>query len=50
MAIEDCSRRMKQRSGSFRPSYENALRTTKRNNYSPRTRLDNLGFRVVRVD
>jgi formylglycine-generating enzyme required for sulfatase activity len=45
---EDCSRRMA-RSGSFR-SYENALRTTKRNNYSPRTRLDNLGFRVVRVD
>lgn len=45
---EDCSRRVA-RSGSFR-SYENALRTTKRNNYSPRTRLDNLGFRVVRVD
>ncbi len=45
---EDCSHRMA-RSGSFR-SYENALRTTKRNNYSPRTRLDNLGFRVVRVD
>lgn len=45
---EDCSRRVA-RSGSFR-SYENALRTTKRSNYSPRTRLDNLGFRVVRVD
>ncbi len=45
---EDCSRHVA-RSGSFR-SYENALRTTKRNNYSPRTRLDNLGFRVVRVD
>lgn len=45
---EDCSRRVA-RSGSFR-SYENALRTTKRNNYSPRTRLDTVGFRVVRVD
>jgi formylglycine-generating enzyme required for sulfatase activity len=44
----DCSKRVV-RSSSFR-SYENTLRTTKRNKYSPTTRMDMLGFRVVRVD
>jgi formylglycine-generating enzyme required for sulfatase activity len=44
----DCSKRVA-RSSSFR-SYENTLRTTKRNKYSPTTRMDMLGFRVVRVD
>jgi formylglycine-generating enzyme required for sulfatase activity len=44
----DCSKRVA-RSSSFR-SYENTLRTTKRNKYSPTTRMDMLGFRVVRVN
>jgi formylglycine-generating enzyme required for sulfatase activity len=44
----DCSRRMV-RSSSYR-TYENGLRITKRHNYSPRTRMDTLGFRVVRID
>ncbi|MEN9847502.1 MAG: hypothetical protein RL368_242 [Pseudomonadota bacterium] len=44
----DCSRRMV-RSSSYR-TYENALRVTKRNSYNPKTRMDVLGFRVVRVD
>ncbi len=44
----DCSKRMV-RSSSYR-SYENALRTTKRNKYSSKTRMDTLGFRVVRVN
>jgi formylglycine-generating enzyme required for sulfatase activity len=37
------------RSSSFR-TYENGLRTTKRNRFSPGTRIETLGFRVVRVD
>jgi formylglycine-generating enzyme required for sulfatase activity len=37
------------RSSSFR-TYENGLRTTKRNPFSPGTRIDTLGFRVVRVE
>ncbi len=44
----DCSKRVA-RSSSFK-SYENTLRTTKRNSYSPTTRMNMLGFRVVRVD
>ncbi|BAP55499.1 hypothetical protein THII_1202 [Thioploca ingrica] len=44
----DCSKRVA-RSSSFK-SDKNALRTTKRNKYSPTTRIDTLGFRVVRVD
>ena len=44
----DCSKRMV-RSSSYR-TYENALRTTKRSKYSPKTRMDTLGFRVVRVN
>jgi formylglycine-generating enzyme required for sulfatase activity len=44
----DCSKRVV-RSSSFR-SYENNLRTTKRHKYSPKTRMDTLGFRVVRVN
>jgi formylglycine-generating enzyme required for sulfatase activity len=44
----DCSRRMV-RSSSYR-TYENALRVTKRNSYNPKTRMDVLGFRIVRVD
>jgi formylglycine-generating enzyme required for sulfatase activity len=37
------------RSSSFR-TYENGLHTTKRNKFSPGTRIETLGFRVVRVD
>jgi formylglycine-generating enzyme required for sulfatase activity len=37
------------RSSSFR-TYEDGLRTTKRNKFSPGTRINTLGFRVVRVD
>jgi formylglycine-generating enzyme required for sulfatase activity len=37
------------RSSSFR-TYEEGLRTTKRNKFSPGTRLETIGFRVVRVD
>ncbi|MCK5525176.1 MAG: SUMF1/EgtB/PvdO family nonheme iron enzyme [Thiomargarita sp.] len=37
------------RSSSFR-TYDEGLRTTKRNKFSPGTRLDTIGFRVVRVD
>jgi formylglycine-generating enzyme required for sulfatase activity len=44
----DCSQRMV-RSSSYR-SYINSLRTTKRNHFHPNTRIDTLGFRVVRVD
>ncbi len=44
----DCSKRVV-RSSSFK-SDKNSLRTTKRNKYSPTTRIDTLGFRVVRVD
>ncbi len=44
----DCSRRIV-RGSSYR-SYESSLRLTKRHNYSPRTRMDTLGFRVVRVE
>ncbi|MCV6637963.1 SUMF1/EgtB/PvdO family nonheme iron enzyme [Candidatus Albibeggiatoa sp. nov. NOAA] len=43
----DCSRRIV-RGSSYR-TYENSLRMTKRHNYSPRTRMDTLGFRVVRL-
>lgn len=43
----DCSRRIV-RGSSYR-TYENSLRVTKRHNYSPRTRMDTLGFRVVRI-
>ncbi|OQW93622.1 MAG: hypothetical protein BWK79_10175 [Beggiatoa sp. IS2] len=44
----DCSKRIA-RSSSFR-TYEKDLRVTKRYDYSPQTRLETLGFRVVRVD
>ncbi len=44
----NCSRRIV-RSSSFR-TYVNNLRTTKRNNFNPKTRINTLGFRVVRVD
>ena len=44
----DCSKRVV-RSSSFK-SYENSLRTTKRQKFSPKTRMDMLGFRVVRVN
>lgn len=44
----DCSKRVA-RSSSFR-TYEKDLRVTKRYDYSPQTRLETLGFRVVRVD
>lgn len=44
----DCSRRMV-RSSAYR-SFESSLRVTKRNKYNPKTRIDSLGFRVVRVD
>ncbi len=44
----NCSRRVA-RSSSFK-SYENELRTTRRHKYSPNTRMDTLGFRVVRID
>jgi len=44
----DCSQRMV-RSSSYK-SYINSLRTTKRNHFHPNTRIDTLGFRVVRVD
>jgi formylglycine-generating enzyme required for sulfatase activity len=44
----DCSKRTV-RSSSFK-SYENTLRTTKRYKYTPNTRINILGFRVVRVD
>jgi len=37
------------RSSSFR-TYEEGLRTTKRNKFGPGTRLETIGFRVVRVD
>jgi formylglycine-generating enzyme required for sulfatase activity len=43
-----CSKRMV-RSGSYQ-TFEKDLRTTKRNSYSPKTRMETLGFRVVRVD
>jgi len=44
----DCSKRVI-RSSSFQ-SYENTLRTTKRQPFGPDTRMNTLGFRVVRVD
>jgi len=44
----DCSQRMV-RSSAFN-SYMNSLRTTKRTHFHPNTRIDTLGFRVVRVD
>jgi formylglycine-generating enzyme required for sulfatase activity len=44
----NCSRRVA-RSSSYR-TYINNLHTTKRNNFNPKTRIDILGFRVVRVD
>ncbi len=44
----DCSQRMV-RSSSYK-SYLKNLRTTKRNHFHPNTRIDTLGFRVVRVD
>ncbi|OQW91360.1 MAG: hypothetical protein BWK79_17080 [Beggiatoa sp. IS2] len=44
----DCSKRIV-RSSSFRSS-ESSLRTTKREKYSSGSRIDTLGFRVVRVD
>ena len=44
----DCSRHMV-RSSSFR-SYKKEVRTTKRHHYSPGTKSNTLGFRVVRVD
>jgi formylglycine-generating enzyme required for sulfatase activity len=44
----NCSRRVA-RSSSFK-SYQNDLRTTRRHKYSPNTRMDTLGFRVVRID
>jgi len=44
----DCSQRMV-RSSSYK-SHINNLRTTKRNHFHPNTRIDTLGFRVVRVD
>lgn len=44
----DCSKRVV-RSSSFR-SPENSLRTTKREKHSPGSRINTLGFRVVRVD
>lgn len=44
----DCSKRVV-RSSSFK-SYENSLRTTKRQNFSPETRIETLGFRVVRFN
>ena len=37
------------RSSSFR-TYQDGLHTTKRNKFSPGTRIETLGFRVVRVD
>lgn len=43
-----CSKRMV-RSGSYQ-TFEKDLRTTKRNSYSPKIRIETLGFRVVRVD
>jgi len=44
----NCSKRVV-RSSSFR-SYEKDLRVTRRSAYSPKTKMDTLGFRVVRVD
>jgi len=44
----NCSKRMV-RSSSFQ-SYEKDLRTTKRFAFSPRSKINNLGFRVVQVD
>ena len=44
----NCSRRVV-RSSAYR-SYINDLRTTKRNDFNPKTRIDTLGFRVVRID
>lgn len=44
----DCSKRMV-RSSAYRTP-ENGLRTTKRNKYSPKTKMDSLGFRVARVE
>lgn len=44
----DCSKHIA-RSSSFR-TYEKDLRVTKRYDYSPQTRLETVGFRVVRVD
>lgn len=44
----DCSKKMV-RSSAYRTP-ENGLRTTKRNKYSPKTKMDSLGFRVARVE
>jgi formylglycine-generating enzyme required for sulfatase activity len=44
----NCSRRVA-RGSSYR-TYMSNLHTTKRNNFNPKTRIDILGFRVVRVD
>lgn len=44
----NCSRRIV-RSSSYR-TYKNSLRVTKRHDYNPRTRMDTLGFRIVRVN
>ncbi len=44
----DCSQRMA-RSSAYNTSMNN-LRITKRNQFGPTTRIDSLGFRVVRVD
>ncbi|EIJ43542.1 hypothetical protein BegalDRAFT_2701 [Beggiatoa alba B18LD] len=44
----DCSRRMV-RGGSFK-QYEADLRVTRRQNFSFRTKMDSIGFRVVRIE
>lgn len=44
----DCSKRVV-RSSSFQ-SYENSLRTTKRQSFAPGTQMNTLGFRVVRIE
>ncbi len=44
----DCSKKMV-RSSAYRTP-ESGLRTTKRNKYTPKTKMDSLGFRVARVE